>query len=41
MFLLLYLKVRAGPLQVLNLALNFNEPLTLFMELLKLLLLLT
>lgn len=35
-----YLEVGASPLEVLDLALDFNEPLALFMELLQLLLLL-
>lgn len=36
-----YLEVRAGPLQVLDLALDFHEPLSLLVKLLQLLLLLT
>lgn len=36
----MYLEVRTSPLEVLDLALDFNESLALFMELLQLLLLL-
>lgn len=36
-----YLEVGTGPLQVLDLALDFHEPLSLFVKLLQLLLLLT